>query len=98
MPLDEEMIETANSSIANRLLEDVIFGPFHIELQDDVIEPRRVSAKPIGQVDRFDACGVRHVQGPETAGFPSEFVGEKGAAIAIFSIEEKILKPVAIGY
>jgi hypothetical protein len=96
MPLDKQMIDATNSPIPDHLLQDIVFCPFNIELQDDVVECPRILEEPTRKVDGSHPGRVRGVEGPKTTVLPSQFVSEESTPIAVVPVQEEVLKPVSV--
>ena len=95
VPLDEQVIDAANSPIPDHLLQDIVFCPFNIELQDNVECPR-VLPEPTRKVGGSHPNRVRGIEGPKTTVLPSQLVSEKGTPIAVVPVQEEVLESVSI--
>ena len=96
VPLDEQVIDATNSPIPDHLLQDIIFCPFNVELQDDVVEYPRVLPETTRKVDGSHPGRVRGIEGPKATVLPRQFVPEKGTPIAVVAVQEEVLEPVSI--
>ena len=90
------MIDARNGPISDHLLQDIIFCPFDIEFQDDVVEDARVFAEPSRKVDGSHLDRVHGIECPKATILTSQFVPEESASVAVFPVQEKVLKSLSI--